>query len=183
MFLPGGFILKNFKIFLIKAERLDVQWTIKYKESGKYMEYSSKENRREYFKVVLVRRGADEYVILKGPEEEKFLAGMLKDDYNSTRYEKMIQLLAEEVVQKEYREKFYAIFSMENMLEAFQEKEEPVEYSYPRKIGEKMEWVTTRVYPRLQQGRKLEEFMVYVVYHEEGCTCVTGNAEGNAGLS
>ncbi len=72
------------------------------------MEYSSKENRREYFKVVLVRRGADEYVILKGPEEEKFLAGMLKDDYNSTRYEKMIQLLAEEVVQKEYREKFYA---------------------------------------------------------------------------
>ena len=130
------------------------------------MEYSSKENRREYFKVVLVRRGADEYVILKGPEEEKFLAGMLKDDYNSTRYEKMIQLLAEEVVQKEYREKFYAIFSMENMLEAFQEKEEPVEYSYPRKSGEKM-----------------DEFMVYVVYHEEGCTCVTGNAEGNAGLS
>ncbi len=147
------------------------------------MEYSNKEKGREYFKVVLVRVSADEYVILKGPKEEKFLAGMLRDDYNSTRYEKMIRLLAEEVVQETYREQFYAIFSMENMLEAFQDREGPVEFSYIREIGGELEPVTTRVYPRLKQGGKLEEFMVYVQCHEEGCRCGTGNAEGNAELS
>lgn len=172
-----------FKIFLIKAERQDVPWTIKYKESENYMEYSKRGNRREYFKVVLVRVSADEYVILKGPEEEKFLARMLKDDYNSTRYEKMIQLLAEEVVPEEYRAQFYAVFSMENMLKVFREGEDAIEFSYPRKIGGKMKRVTTRVYPRLRKEGKLEEFMVYVLCHEEGCRCVTGNAEGNKELS
>lgn len=147
------------------------------------MEYSNKISGNTYFKVVLVRLSSDEYIILKGPKEEKFLAGMLRDDYNSTRYEKMIQLLAEEVVQGEYREQFYAMFSMENMRKVFQNGEEPVEFSYPRKIGGKLKWVTTRVYPRLRQGGKLEEFMVYVLCHEEGCRCGTGNAEGNGELS
>lgn len=147
------------------------------------MEYGNKVCGRTYFKVVLVRLISDEYVILKGPKEEKFLAGMLRDDYNSTRYEKMIQLLAEEVVQEEYREQFYAIFSVENMRRVFGNWEGPVVFSYPRKIGGKLKWVTTRVYPRLRQGGKLEEFMVYVLCHEEGCRCVTGNAEGNGELS
>ena len=55
------------------------------------MEYKGRPG-KSYFKVVLVRVSAGEYVILKGPEEEKRLARVLQNDYNITKYEKMIQL-------------------------------------------------------------------------------------------
>ena len=61
------------------------------------MEYKGRPG-KSYFKVVLVRVSAGEYVILKGPEEEKRLARVLQNDYNITKYEKMIQLLAMEMV-------------------------------------------------------------------------------------
>ena len=48
---------------------------------------------KTYFKVVLIRVHTGEYCIIKGPEEEKYLAEILQNDYNSMRYDKMIQLL------------------------------------------------------------------------------------------
>lgn len=146
------------------------------------MEYNGRISKKEYFKVVLVRVREGEYVILKGPEEEKRLTKVLRNDYNSTKYEKMLRLLAEEVVQKEYREKFYSIFSMENILKEFGEGRSVVEYSYMRNMGRKQNMVHTRVYPRMMQGGAIEEFMVYVVCHEEGCKCGIENAEGNEEL-
>lgn len=130
------------------------------------MEYNEKQNQNNYFKVVLVRISTDEYIILKGPQEEKLLAGILRDDYNTTRYDKMIQLLADEVVQQEYREAFLTIFSMGNMLKEFGEGKAMVEYSYIRDVGNERKMVNTRVYPRLKQNNRLEEFMVYVCHEE-----------------
>ncbi len=130
------------------------------------MEYNEKQNQNNYFKVVLVRISTDEYIILKGPQEEKLLAGILRDDYNTTRYDKMIQLLADEVVQQEYRETFLTIFSMGNMLKEFGEGKAMVEYSYIRDVGNERKMVNTRVYPRLKQNNRLEEFMVYVCHEE-----------------
>ncbi len=127
------------------------------------MEYNHKQNQNKYFKIVLVRISTDEYIILKGPEEEKLLAGILQDDYNTTRYEKMIQLLADEVVQKEYREEFSSIFSMENMIKEFEGGKTMVEYSYIRDVGDEKKMVNTKVYPRLKKENRLEEFMVYVL--------------------
>lgn len=139
-------------------------------------------NSKGYYKVVLVKVQAGDYAILKGPEEEKRLAKVLQNDYNSTKYEKMLQLLAEEVVDKEYREKFYAIFSMENILKEFGEGRPVVEFSYRRSLGRQKRMVTTRVYPRMMQGGRMEEFMVYVVCHEEECRCGRENAEENEEL-
>ena len=85
------------------------------------MEYKGRPG-KSYFKVVLVRLSAGEYVILKGPEEEKRLARVLQNDYNITKYEKMIQLLAMEMVQKEYREGFCSIFSIENISKGLREE-------------------------------------------------------------
>lgn len=127
------------------------------------MEYNHKQNQNKYFKIVLVRISTDEYIILKGPEEEKLLAGILQDDYNTTRYEKMIQLLADEVVQKEYREEFSSIFSMENMIKEFEGGKTMVEYYYIRDVGDEKKMVNTKVYPRLKKENRLEEFMVYVL--------------------
>lgn len=143
------------------------------------MEYTE---RKEYFKVCLVRVQADEYVILKGPEEEKRLTKALRSDYNFTKYEKMLRLLAEEVVQQEYRKEFYSIFSTENILGEFEKGRYVVEYSYMRNVGRQQKMVTTRVYPRMMQGGSVEEFMVYVVCHEEGCKCGIENAEEDGGL-
>ncbi|MCI9176442.1 MAG: hypothetical protein HFH49_16220 [Lachnospiraceae bacterium] len=127
------------------------------------MEYNKNQNQNKYFKIVLVRISTDEYIILKGPEEEKLLAGILQDDYNTTRYEKMIQLLADEVVQKEYREEFSSVFSMENMIKEFEEGKTMVEYSYIRDVGNEKKMVNTKVYPRSIKENRLEEFMVYVL--------------------
>ena len=127
------------------------------------MEYNKNQNQNKYFKIVLVRISTDEYIILKGPEEEKLLAGILQDDYNTTRYETMIQLLADEVVQKEYREEFSSVFSMENMIKEFEEGKTMVEYSYIRDVGNEKKMVNTKVYPRSIKENRLEEFMVYVL--------------------
>ncbi|GFI29554.1 hypothetical protein IMSAGC013_00940 [Lachnospiraceae bacterium] len=127
------------------------------------MEYNEIQKKNHYFKVVLVRISTDEYIILKGPQEEKLLAEILQDDYNSTRYEKMLQLLADEVVQKDYRETFFKVFSMENMIKQFEEGKTMVEYSYIRNVGSEKKMVNTRVYPRLKQNNKLEELMIYVL--------------------
>ncbi len=139
-------------------------------------------NSKEYYKVALVKVQADDYVILKGPKEEKRLAKVLQNDYNSTKYEKMLRLLAEEVVDKEYREKFYAVFSMENILKEFGEGRPVLEFSYRRSVGRQKRMVTTRVYPRMMQGGLMEEFMVYVACHEEECRCGRENAEENEKL-
>lgn len=127
------------------------------------MEYNEIQKKNHYFKVVLVRISTDEYIILKGPQEEKLLAEILQDDYNSTRYEKMLQLLADEVVQKDYRETFFKVFSMENMIKQFEEGKTMVEYSYIRNVDSEKKMVNTRVYPRLKQNNKLEELMIYVL--------------------
>ena len=127
------------------------------------MEYNEIQKKNHYFKVVLVRISTDEYIILKGPQEEKLLAEILQDDYNSTRYEKMLQLLADEGVQKDYRETFFKVFSMENMIKQFEEGKTMVEYSYIRNVGSEKKMVNTRVYPRLKQNNKLEELMIYVL--------------------
>ena len=123
------------------------------------MEYNEIQKKNHYFKVVLVRISTDEYIILKGPQEEKLLAEILQDDYNSTRYEKMLQLLADEVVQKDYRETFFKVFSIKQ----FEEGKTMVEYSYIRNVGSEKKMVNTRVYPRLKQNNKLEELMIYVL--------------------
>ena len=75
----------------------------------------------------------------------------------------MLQLLADEVVQKDYRETFFKVFSMENMIKQFEEGKTMVEYSYIRDVGSEKKMVNTRVYPRLKQNNKLEELMIYVL--------------------
>lgn len=126
------------------------------------MGYNTGQSGEEYFKVVVVKIPSDEYGIIKGPKEEKCLADILQDDHNSTRYEKMIQLLAAEMVEEEYQKEFCLIFSMENIKREFQKGKTVIEYSYMRNIEGERKMVNTRVYPRARKGEELEEFMVYV---------------------
>lgn len=142
------------------------------------MEYSRRAG-KSYFKVVLVKVKADEYIVLKGPEEERRLARVLQDDYNITRYEKMIQLLAVEMVQEEYRKGFCSIFSMENILREFQGGGGVVKYAYKRKVCDSWEMVQTELYPRAWQGDELEEFVAYVICHKEECRCGKESVKGN----
>lgn len=104
----------------------------------------------------------DEYKMLKGPEEEQILTRVLQDDYHSTKYEKMLQLLAWELVEREYREDFCSIFSLENICKEFQSGKAFIKYSYLRSIKEEKQMVHTRMYPRTIQGEELKEFMIYV---------------------
>ena len=143
------------------------------------MEYKGRPG-KSYFKVVLVRVSAGEYVILKGPEEEKRLARVLQNDYNITKYEKMIQLLAMEMVQKEYREGFCSIFSIENISKGLKGGG-VVQYTYKRKVCDTWETVHTKIYPRAWQGDELEEFVVYVICHKEECRCGKENVNGRRG--
>lgn len=126
------------------------------------MEYNDKNRKKEYFKIVLVRIRTDEYNILKGPEEERRLVRVLEDDYNSTRYEKIIQLLAREMVQKEYENIFCSMFSIENIRKELQDENSRMECSYIRTINGEQCRVDTGIYPRIGQGEGLEEFMIYV---------------------
>lgn len=121
---------------------------------------------KTYFKVVLIRVHTGEYCIIKGPEEEKYLAEILQNDYNSMRYDKMIQLLGAEVVQREYQKEFLDRFSVASVLKEFQEGKSVLEYSYIRIIDGEQRAVSTRIYPRAGQGEKMEEFMVYVTVEE-----------------
>ncbi|MCI8484069.1 MAG: hypothetical protein HFH41_06985 [Lachnospiraceae bacterium] len=126
------------------------------------MEYNAGKGEVRYFKVIVVKIPSDEYGVIKGPEEEKCLAGILQSDHNSTRYEKMIQLLAAEMVQKEYQKEFRFVFSLENIKREFQKGKSVIEYSYMRNIEGELKMADTRVYPRAKNGEELEEFMVYV---------------------
>lgn len=130
------------------------------------MEYNEENGKKEYFKIVLVKIRADEYNIIKGPEEERRLVRVLQDDYNSTRYEKIIQLLSMEVIQKEYKDSFCSIFSIENIRREFQSGKSMMECSYIRNIDGELRRVNTRIYPRAKQGAELEEFMVYVAVQD-----------------
>lgn len=118
---------------------------------------------KEYYKITLVGLKPDQCSILKGPEEEKRLAAILLDDYHSTRYEKMLQLVVKEQVAKEDQDTCFKVFSLENLQEAFQQGKEQVTYSYKRNINGTWQGVSAEIYPRKfgAQG-ELEEFMIYI---------------------
>ncbi len=122
------------------------------------MRVEKKQIEKEYYKIVLVNIQMDEYKILKGPEEEQILTRVLQDDYHSTKYEKMLQLLAWELVEKEYREDFCSIFSLKNICKEFQNGKAFIKYSYLRNIKEEKQMVHTRVYPRtIQQDKRMSK--------------------------
>ncbi len=127
------------------------------------MDYKVRFQEKEYYKVTLVSLNPDRCRILKGPEEEKRLVEVLLDDYQISRYEKMIQLVVREVVEESYWSDFYHIFSLKHLQEEFQKGTANISYSYLRRIDENMQMVTASVYPRKfgSQGQ-LEEFMMYV---------------------
>lgn len=129
------------------------------------MRYNGEE--KTYFKVVLIRVHTGDYCIIKGPEEEKRLAEILQNDYNSTKYEKMIQLLGAEVVQREHQKEFRSRFSAESVLKEFEKGKSVIEYSYMRIIDGVQRAVSARIYPRTGQGEKTEEFMVYVTIERQ----------------
>lgn len=120
-----------------------------------------------YYKVILVKVRTGDYCVIKGPEEEKQLADILQNDYNSTKYYKIIQLLGAEVVQKEFQKEFQLIFSMEHILEEFRNGKTVLEYVYSRNVDGCWKEVSTRVYPRTGQGEQIEEFMIYVTVRTE----------------
>lgn len=118
---------------------------------------------KEYIKITLVSLSPDKCSILKGPEEEKRLAEILRDDYCISRYEKMLQLVIKEKVAEDYQDFCFQMFSLEALQEAFENGTDKVTGSYLRNVQGKMQKVSAAIYPRkLGNKGKLEEFMLYV---------------------
>lgn len=121
-----------------------------------------KDGYRQYFKVVHVNLKSNECELLKGPEEEKRLLKILWDDYNSTRYDKWVQLVAREMVRDDYVDVFLKMFSAENIRKEFQSGKEILESRYVRKVDGIHKEVKVKVYPGYDLENNLEEFMIYV---------------------
>ena len=98
------------------------------------MEYQNKQGMPECFKIMLVSLKPDGCKVLKGPREEIRLAEILRDDYHTSRYEKILG-----------------------------SGEEKMACSYQRKVEGVMQPVSAEIFPRRfgEQG-ELEEFIIYV---------------------
>lgn len=132
------------------------------------MEYQEKQGLPECFKIMLVSLKPDGCRVLKGPREEIRLAEILRDDYHSSRYEKMIQLVVREMVEESEQEVISHLFSLEYLQKILGSGEEKMVCSYHRKVEGIMQPVSAEIYPR-RFGKKgeLEEFMVYVYQRNE----------------
>lgn len=116
-----------------------------------------------YFKIMRVSLEPDSCRVLKGPQEEKKLAEILRDDFHSSRYEKMLQLVVREMVEESEQENISRLLSLEHLQEEFGSGGTEVTCSYQRKIDGRMQPVVAEVFPRKfgKQG-ELVEFMLYV---------------------
>lgn len=116
-----------------------------------------------YFKIMRVSLEPDSCRVLKGPQEEKKLAEFLRDDFHSSRYEKMLQLVVREMVEESDRESISKLLSLEHLREEFSSGGTEVTCSYQRKINGQMQPVVAEVFPKKfgKQG-ELVEFMLYV---------------------
>lgn len=118
---------------------------------------------KEYYKITLVGLNPDRCVILKGPKEEKMLVEVLRDDYQISRYEKMLQLVIKEKVEQSCQEACFQALSLGNLKEAVRKGEDKVVCSYLRDVQGKIQRVSATVYPRKTgKQRELEEFIIYV---------------------
>ncbi len=118
---------------------------------------------KEYYKIMMVSLVPDKCNLLKGSEEEKRLAEILKDDYSISRYEKMLQLVIKEKVAHEDQDFCFRLFSLDFLKEAFEHGKDKVTGSYLRDIQGTMQKVFVSIYPRkLTRQMGLEEFMIYV---------------------
>lgn len=122
---------------------------------------------KDYFKITLVSLTPDKCKILKGPEEEKRLVEILRDDYSISRYEKMLQLVIKEKVADADQEFCFQLFSLDSLQKAFEKGQDKVSGSYLRNIKGEMQKVFVSIYPRkFGKQRKLEEFMLYISKQE-----------------
>ncbi len=127
------------------------------------MEYQNKQGMPECFKIMLVSLKPDGCKVLKGPREEIRLAEILRDDYHTSRYEKMIQLVVREMVEESEQESVSQMFSLEHLQKILGSGEEKMACSYQRKVEGVMQPVSAEIFPRRfgEQG-ELEEFIIYV---------------------
>lgn len=124
--------------------------------------------KKEYYKITSVGLLPDKCNILKGSEEEKRLAAILRDDYHISRYEKMLQLVVKEEVAKKDQESCFEVFSLQYLREAFRQGKDQVTCSYQRNVDGEWRKVSAAIYPRkLNQHGELEEFMIYVSRDEQ----------------
>lgn len=79
------------------------------------MEYQKKQGMPECFKIMLVSLKPDGCKVLKGPKEEIRLAEILRDDYHTSRYEKMVQLVVREMVEESEQESVSQLLSLEHL--------------------------------------------------------------------
>ncbi len=127
------------------------------------MEYQEKQGTAECFKIMLVSLKPDACKVLKGPREEIRLAEILRDDYHTSRYEKMVQLVVREMVEESEQERVSQLFSIEHLQKILGSGEAKMACSYQRKVEGIMQPVSAEIFPRRFGERgELEEFIVYV---------------------
>ncbi len=132
------------------------------------MEYQKKQGMPECFKIMLVSLKPDGCKVLKGPKEEIRLAEILRDDYHTSRYEKMVQLVVREMVEESEQESVSQLLSLEHLQKILGSGKEKMVCSYRRKVEGVMQPVSAEIFPRRFGKRgELEEFMVYVYQRNE----------------
>ena len=132
------------------------------------MEYQKKQGMPECFKIMLVSLKPDGCKVLKGPKEEIRLAEILRDDYHTSRYEKMVQLVVREMVEESEQERVSQLLSLEHLQKILGSGKEKMVCSYRRKVEWVMQPVSAEIFPRRFGKRgELEEFMVYVYQRNE----------------
>lgn len=116
----------------------------------------------KYYKVIWVDLDDNDCDLLKGPEDELKLLEMLRDDYNSSRYDKWVKLIAKEKVKKEDAEFFVAAFCSENIRRQFQSGKKMLEYFYVRKVGTEEARVRARIYVKEGSMDNPMEVLIYI---------------------
>lgn len=100
------------------------------KQKKRAYKYPNKEELEQYYKVILVDFKNNDCKILKGPEDERKLIEILQDDYNCSKYDKWVALIANEKVKKEDADFFRTVFSSKNIKKEFRRGKEYLEYYY-----------------------------------------------------
>lgn len=115
-----------------------------------------------YYKVIWVDLDDNDCDLLKGPEDELKLLEMLRDDYNSSRYDKWVRLISREKVKEEDVQFFVSAFCSANIRRQFREGKEMLEYFYVRKVGAEDARVRARVYVKEGPMDNPMEVLIYI---------------------
>lgn len=123
---------------------------------------NAEENLEKYLKVIWVDLKNNDCDLQKGPGDEVKLMQMLRNDYNSSRYDKWVRLITYEKIEKEYIEFCMQAFSSRNIKKEFRKGKKQIECSYVCLIEGEYRKVCARIRRKAGWYHFPDEVMIYI---------------------